>query len=525
MTAFHLTYYTKCVKGFELQPFIPVAIDEGFYEIQGGIFMNEIRTRFAPSPTGYLHIGGLRTALYTYLIARKNNGRFLLRIEDTDQDRYVEGATDVIYNTLKLVGLQHDEGPDIGGPYGPYIQSERKDIYLKYAQLLVEKGGAYYCFCSKERLDSLRSETAKNKTAFGYDGHCRNLSSQEVEEKLKAGTPYVIRQKIPQTGTTSFHDELFGTITVENNTLEDGILLKSDGMPTYNLANVIDDHLMKINPVVRGSEYLSSTPRYNLIYESFGWEIPRYIHLSPVMKEPGKKLSKRDGDASFEDFYSKGYLKDAILNYVALLGWSPGDDREFFTLQELEQAFDTKGLSKSPAIFDLNKLRWMNGEYIKKLTLEEFHEMALPYYKETGLPEGMNLERISTLVQGRTEVLNEIPAMVAFLKDLPEYDADLFIHKKSKTTLENSYENLSKAMEVLDALKEWSEESLHQALFDLIARSGVKNSLILWPVRIAASGKLVTPGGAIEILGLLGKAESMRRLRIGLDKLKAALKK
>ena len=485
--------------------------------------MNEVRTRFAPSPTGYLHIGGLRTALYTYLIARKNNGKFLLRIEDTDQDRFVEGATDVIYNTLKLVGLQHDEGPDIGGPYGPYIQSERKPIYLKYAKELIEKDGAYYCFCTKERLDKMRADATETKTDFGYDGHCRHLSKEEIEEKLKAGIPYVIRQKVPKTGTTSFEDELFGTITVENNSLEDGILLKSDGMPTYNLANVIDDHLMKINPVVRGNEYLSSTPRYNLIYESFGWKIPQYIHLSPVMKEPGKKLSKRDGDASFDDFYKKGYLKDAILNYVVLLGWSPGDDREFFTLEELEQAFDTKGLSKSPAVFDVNKLRWMNGEYIKKLSLDEFHEMALPYYKEAELPEGMNLKRISSLIHSRTEVLNEIPDMVAFLKVLPDYESDLFIHKKSKTNLENSYENLTKAIEVLKDVEEWNEETLHQVLFDLIAQLEVKNSLVLWPVRIAAAGKLVTPGGAIEILGLLGKDEAMRRLQIGLDILKGAL--
>jgi len=485
--------------------------------------MSEVRTRFAPSPTGYLHIGGLRTALYTYLIAKKNNGKFLLRIEDTDQDRFVEGAIEVIYKTLKLVGLQHDEGPDIGGPYGPYIQTERKPIYLKYAKELVERGGAYYCFCSKERLENLREEAARNNTVFKYDGHCRNLSREEVERRLEAGEPYVIRQKVPYTGTTSFHDELFGTITVENSTLEDGILIKSDGLPTYNFANVVDDHLMKINPVVRGSEYLSSTPKYNLIYEAFGWEIPQYIHLSPVMKEPGKKLSKRDGDASFEDFYNKGYLKEAIVNYVALLGWSPGDDREFFTIDELIEAFDIKGLSKSPAIFDVNKLRWMNSEYIKRLSLDEFHEMAIPYYKEAGLPDDMNLLRISSLIQARTEVLNEIPEMVAFLKEMPEYEADLFVHKKSKTTLENSYENLARAIEVLEGLEEWTEEKIHQVLFDLIEKLGVKNSQLLWPVRIAASGKLVTPGGAVEILGLLGKDEAMRRLHIGLNKLKEAL--
>ncbi|NLA84155.1 MAG: glutamate--tRNA ligase, partial [Clostridiales bacterium] len=358
----------------------------------------------------------------------------------------------------------------------------------------------------------------------GYDGHCRNLSQEEVEEKLRAGVPYVVRQKVPYGGTTSFHDELFGTITVENHTLEDGILLKSDGLPTYNFANVIDDHLMKINIVVRGSEYLSSTPKYNLIYEAFGWEIPKYIHLSPVMKEPGKKLSKRDGDASFEDFYNKGYLKEAIINYVALLGWSPGGDNEFFTLKELEQAFDIKGLSKSPAIFDVNKLRWMNSEYIRKLSLEEFNDMAVPYYKEAGLPDEMNLMRISSLIQIRIDVLNEIPEKVAFLKELPEYDIQLFVHKKSKTNLENSLENLTKAVDVLEDIpeEEWSEDKIKQVLSDLINRLGVKNSQVFWPVRIAASGTLVTPGGAIEILGLLGKEESLRRLHMGLEKLKSA---
>ena len=486
--------------------------------------MSEIRTRFAPSPTGYLHIGGLRTALYTYLIAKKHNGKFLLRIEDTDQERLVEGATELIYRTLRLVGLEYDEGPDVGGPYGPYVQSERKHIYQKYAKLLVEKGGAYYCFCTKERLDRLREEAARQNTGFKYDGHCRNLSKEEVEEKLKAGIPYVIRQKVPQAGTTSFHDELYGTITVENETLEDGVLLKSDGLPTYNLANVIDDHLMKINPVVRGSEYLSSTPKYNLIYEAFGWEIPRYIHLPPVMKEHGKKLSKREGDASFEDFYNKGYLKEAILNYVALLGWSPGDEREFFTLEELVEAFDITGLRKSPAIFDINKLRWMNGEYIRKLDPEDFHEKALPYYKEAGLPEDMDLKRISSLIQTRVEVLNEIPEKVAFLKELPEYDADIFVNKKSKSTLESSYECLPKAIDVLKGLDEWTDDAIHKALFGLKDKLGVKTSTLLWPVRIAASGQKVTPGGAIDVLYLLGKEEAMRRLETGLEKLEQALK-
>lgn len=492
--------------------------------------MSDVRTRFAPSPTGYLHIGGLRTALYTYLIAKRNNGKFLLRIEDTDQGRFVEGAIEVIYKTLKLVGLEHDEGPDIGGPYGPYVQSERKPIYLKYAKELIEKKGAYYCFCTKERLDSLREAAEKDKSTFRYDGHCRDLTQEEVDRRLQAGEQYVIRQRVPISGSTSFNDELFGTITVDNSELDDGILLKSDGLPTYNFANVVDDHLMKINPVVRGSEYLSSTPKYNLVYESFGWEIPQYIHLSPVMKEAGKKLSKRDGDASFEDFYNKGYLKDAIVNYVTLLGWSPRDDREFFTIQELIEVFDIKGLSKSPAIFDVNKLRWMNGEYIKRMSLEEFHELALPYYNELGkhngtrLPEDMDLMRISILVHTRTEVLSEIPDMIDFLASLPLYEIHMFIHKKSKTTVENSYENLVKAMEVLDQLEDWTGEKIHQVLFELIEALGVKNSLVLWPVRTAVSGKSVTPGGAIEILDLLGKRESLRRIKIGVDMLENALK-
>lgn len=485
--------------------------------------MDNVRTRFAPSPTGYMHIGNLRTALYTYLIAKKYNGKFLLRIEDTDQERLVEGATEVIFKTLKLVGLQHDEGPDIGGPYGPYVQSERKEIYKKYAEELVARGGAYYCFCSKERIDALREEAAKNNATFKYDGHCKRLSKEEVEAKLKAGEPYVIRQRIPETGTTTFHDELFGDITVENSTLDEGVLLKSDGLPTYNFANVVDDHLMKINPVVRGSEYLSSAPKYNLIYEAFGWEIPKYIHLSPIMKDAHRKLSKRDGDASFEDFYNKGYLKEAIINYVALLGWSPGDNREFFTLEELEQAFDISGLNKAPAIFDVNKLRWMNSEYIKRMDLDKFHELALPYYHSAGLPEGMDLRKVSELLKGRVEVLNEIPDMVDFLVSLPEYEADLYVHKKSKSTLESSYEYLLKALEVLEGINDWSEEVIKDALNSLIEELGVKNSLVFWPVRIATSGKLVTPGGAIEILYLLGKEESLSRMQAGIEKLKGTL--
>ncbi len=485
--------------------------------------MQEVRTRFAPSPTGYLHIGGLRTALYTYLIAKKNKGKFLLRIEDTDQERLVEGATELIYKSLKMVGIQHDEGPDIGGPYGPYVQSERKPIYKKYAEELVERGGAYYCFCKKERLDSLREQAIKNNQTFQYDGYCKGLDKEEVKARLEAGEPYVIRQVIPKTGTTSFYDELFGEIEVENSTLDEGVLLKTDGLPTYNFANVVDDHLMKINPVVRGSEYLSSAPKYNLLYQAFGWEIPKYIHLSQIMKDAHKKLSKRDGDASVEDFTSKGYLIEAIVNYVALLGWSPGDEREFFTLEELEQAFDIKGLSKSPAIFDENKLRWMNGEYINRMDEGRFHEMALPYYKSAGLPEGMDLQKVSQLLKGRVEVLNEIPEMVDFLVNLADYDIELYVHKRSKSTLESSYENLVKAYKVLETLDDWSEDSIKKVLFDLVEELAAKLNFVLWPVRIAASGKQITPGGGIEILYLLGKEESLRRLQVGIDKLKGAL--
>ncbi len=481
--------------------------------------MAEVRTRFAPSPTGYLHIGGLRTALYTYLIAKKNKGKFILRIEDTDQERFVEGATEQIYNVLKLCGLHHDEGPDVGGPYGPYIQSERKPIYKEYADKLVDAGGAYYCFCTKERLDALRKECESNKTAFKYDGHCREIPVEEARRRIEQGETYVVRQKVPTSGTTSFHDTLFGTITVENSTLDDGVLLKSDGLPTYNFANVVDDHLMKINPVVRGSEYLSSTPKYNLIYEAFGWEIPEYIHLSPVMREPGKKLSKRDGDASFEDFYEKGFLREAILNYVALLGWSPGDEREMFTLAELEEAFDIKGLSKSPAIFDINKLRWMNSEYIKKTDPDVFYEMALPYLKAAIKREDIDLKKVSSLVQPRTEVLNEIGSTIDFFDSLPDYEIDLYVHKKSKTNYENSLESLKRAYEALEGLDSWTKDSIHSALFELVDKMGVKNSVVLWPVRIAVSGKKVTPGGAIEILELMGKDESLKRIKVGIEKL------
>ena len=481
--------------------------------------MKEVRTRFAPSPTGYMHIGNLRTALYTYLIAKNAGGKFILRIEDTDQKRYVEGAVDVIYKTLELVGLQHDEGPDIGGPYGPYVQSERKDIYKKYAEQLVELGGAYYCFCTKERLDKLREEAEKNNTAFKYDGHCKGLTKEEVEAKLAAGEPYVIRQRIPETGQTTFVDAVYGTITVDNEELDEGVLLKSDGLPTYNFANVIDDNLMKITHVVRGSEYLSSTPKYNLIYESFGWEIPTYIHLPLIMKEGGRKLSKREGDASFEDFYEKGYLPEAIINYIALLGWSPGTEEEFFTLEELIENFDIKGLSKSPAVFDVNKLRWMNGEYIRKKSVEEFHALALPYYEKYISSKNVNLSLLSKLLHTRVEALEDIQGHVDFIDQLPDYDVDLFVHKKMKTNCENSLENLKKAYEVLSKLDEWNEETVHKAIFDTIKEMGIKNGQMLWPIRTALSGKPASPGGGTDLLILLGKEESLKRIEIGIEKL------
>lgn len=481
--------------------------------------MKEVRTRFAPSPTGYMHIGNLRTALYTYLIAKRNGGKFILRIEDTDQERYVEDAVEVIFNTLRLVGLNPDEGPGIGGDCGPYVQSQRKEIYQEYAKKLVELGGAYYCFCSKERLDALREEAQKNNETFEYDGCCKRLSKEEVEEKLRSGVKYVIRQRIPETGSTTFEDYVFGTITVDNSTLNEGILLKSDGLPTYNFANVVDDSLMKISHVIRGSEYLSSTPKYNLIYKAFGWPIPKYIHLPLILKEGGKKLSKREGDASFEDFYNKGYLKEAIVNYVALLGWSPGTEQEFFTLEELEKCFSIEGLSKSPAIFDVNKLRWMNAEYIRKLTLEEYHKLALPYFKKVISREDIDFLKVSKMMQPRTEVLSEIPQHIDFIEELPEYNVELYVHKKMKTNLKNSLDNLKIGLEVLASLEDWNESSIHNALFAKIEEMGIKNGQMLWPLRTAVSGKQVTPGGAVELLDLLGREDSLERIKKGIDKL------
>lgn len=478
--------------------------------------MTKVRTRFAPSPTGYMHVGNLRTALYAYLLAKKDGGDFILRIEDTDQERFVDGAIDLIYRTLAETGLVHDEGPDVGGPVGPYIQSERRGIYKEYAEKLVELGGAYYCFCDKQRLEELRASQEAAKVPPKYDGHCANLSKEEVAEKIAAGVPYVIRQKIPRSGSTTFHDEVFGTITAPNETLDDNVLLKSDGLPTYNFANVIDDHLMGITHIVRGSEYLSSSPKYNLLYEAFGWEIPKYVHCSPVMKDAHKKLSKREGDASYEDFILKGYLKEAVLNYIALLGWSPGDDREIMSLSEMIEAFDVKGISKSPAIFDVDKLNWLNGEYIRALSLEEFHEKAMPYY-EKAIKSDVDLMVLSEALHQRTEKLSDIIEQVDFIDELPEYDTELYTHKKMKTNPENSLESLKQILPVLESVDNWTKEAVHDCLIELAQKLEVKNGIILWPLRVALSGKAFTPGGGTDLAAILGKEESLKRIRRGIE--------
>lgn len=478
----------------------------------------KIRTRFAPSPTGYMHVGNLRTALYAYLIAKHEGGDFILRIEDTDQERLVEGAVDIIYNTLKMTGLNHDEGPDIGGPVGPYIQSERKGIYLEYAKKLVEKGEAYYCFCSKDRLDMLKENAEALKRPFKYDKHCAHLSKEEIEENLAKGLPYVIRQNNPTTGTTTFDDVIYGKISVDNSELEDMILIKSDGYPTYNFANVVDDHLMGITHIVRGNEYLSSSPKYNRLYEAFGWDVPVYVHCPPIMKDQHNKLSKRNGDASFGDLMDKGYLKEAVLNYIALLGWNDGSNEEIFSLQDLIEKFDFKNISKSPAIFDDAKLRWMNGEYIRKLSLDEFHELALPQYKKV-LHKDFDFKFISELLHTRCEVLNDIPDQIDFLEELPEYSTDLYIHKKMKSNVETSLENLQKILPIYEAIdeSEWNMDTLHDKTFELIKSLEIKNGVMLWPIRTALSGKSFTPGGAFEIAVLLGKEESIKRLHKGIE--------
>ncbi len=481
--------------------------------------MLKIRTRFAPSPTGMMHVGNLRTALYEYLIAKSGGGDFILRIEDTDRERYVEGAEKVIYETLAEVGLKHDEGPDVGGEYGPYVQSERKEIYKPYAEQLVKEGKAYYCFCSKERLESLH----KDGEFGGYDRHCRDLSAGEVQKHLDAGEPYVIRQKMPVDGSTSFDDLVYGEISIENKEIEDQILLKSDGYPTYNFANVIDDHLMEITHVVRGSEYLTSTPKYSLLYEAYGWDIPVYVHLPLIMgkNEDGStsKLSKRHGSTSFQGLVEEGFLPETITNYIALLGWSPKDNREKFTLAELVENFSIAGISKSPSIFDYDKLTWLNGEYIKAMPPEEFLSHAQGYYKEVFGSKENNTEILRSILQPRLTKFTEIPWLLAFFKELPDYPADFFINKKSKTDLQNSPIMLKAAIEALESLEDWTLESIHGCLIALAEKLGVKNGTLLWPARIAAAGTVVTPGGAMEILALLGKDEAVKRLKSGLEKI------
>lgn len=468
-----------------------------------------VRTRFAPSPTGYLHIGGLRTALYAYLWAKKNGGDFILRIEDTDRNRLVEDACEIIYRTLKDTGLVYDEGPDVGGDYGPYIQSERKQLYIDTAKELVERGAAYYCFCTKERLQKLHEDAGG--AAVKYDKHCLSLSKEEVERRIAAGEEYVIRQNIGTEGTAEYDDLVYGHISVPLADMEDQILLKSDGMPTYNLANVVDDHYMKISHVIRGMEYLSSTPKYNMLYDALGWERPVYIHLPPVMKDKTRKLSKRYGDASYEDFIGKGYLKEAVINYIALLGWNPGDNREIFTLEELTEAFDLKGISKSPSIFDNDKLTWMNAEYIRAMDDETFKKKAAPYVVSS-VGEGFDLNIIAGLIKPRIETWNQIGEMIGFLRDLPEYDTSFFFNKKTKCTPEKSVDMLIAAKEELEKLGAFDVVSIHDSMIALAEKLEVKNGLLLWPLRIALSGQLVTPGGAIEIAALLGKEESIRRI-------------
>ena len=487
--------------------------------------MSKIRTRFAPSPTGYMHVGNLRTALYAYLIAKHEGGDFILRIEDTDQERYVEGAVDVIFKTLKDTGLIHDEGPDVGGDFGPYVQSERRDLYKKYALELVEKKEAYYCFCTKERLDMLRENAEVQKKPFKYDKHGCGLSEDEVEENLSKGLPYVIRQNNPTEGVTKFEDVIYGTISVDNEELEDMVLLKSDGLPTYNFANVVDDHLMEITHVVRGSEYLSSSPKYNRLYEAFGWNVPVYVHCPPIMKDAQHKLSKRTGDASFEDLLGKGYLKEAVMNYISLLGWNPGTTQEIFSLEELVEIFNYKNINKSPAIFDSEKLRWMNGEYLKKMSLEEFHTLALPYILKDIKEKPLNTMKIAEILHNRVEVLAEIEGQLDFFYALPEYSTDLYTHKKMKTDSTVALSSLETILPVLESIPEdaWTLENLHEIVLNKVKELGLKNGQMLWPIRTALSGKQFTPGGAFEAADILGKTESLERIRIGMDLLKKEL--
>ena len=512
----------------------------------------EVRTRFAPSPTGYMHLGNLRTALYTYLYARRTGGKFILRIEDTDQKREVKDAVEVIYNSLKIAGLTHDEGPDVGGPCGPYVQSERKDTYLPYAKQLVESGHAYYCFCTKERLEEARAAAEAKGETFKYDKHCLHLSKEEVQAKLDAGEPYVIRQNIPTEGKAGFDDVIYGHVEVDCDTLDDNVLIKADGLPTYNFANVIDDHLMGITHVMRGNEYLSSAPKYNLLYEALGWTPPTYVHLTPVMvegtsknKKTGeylmetdengnlvldengnpvkaivkRKMSKSQGDPSFEDLLSEGYLSEAIVNYLVLLGWSPRGEREFYTLKELEEVFDLEGLSKSPSFFSGEKMRWFNAEYIRKLSPEEYLAHATPWLEKVLDPARFDFKRLGELLQNRTEVFSQLPDMVRFLAEIPEFGSELYVNKKQKSTLESAKTALTALIPVLEGVGEWTEANLHDTVMGAIPGLGMKNGQVLWPMRIAISGQMSTPGGAFEIAYLLGRDETMKRLQAALARL------
>ncbi len=486
--------------------------------------MEKIRTRYAPSPTGRMHVGNLRSALYEFLIAKHEDGDFILRIEDTDQERFVEGAVDIINNTLKLTGLTYDEGPDKDKGFGPYVQSERMKtgIYLKYAKELIDKGEAYYCFCTKERLATLKTEIVEGKEITVYDKHCLSLSKEEIEANLKAGLPYVIRQNNPTEGTTTFHDELYGDITVENAELDDMILIKSDGFPTYNFANVVDDHTMNITHVVRGNEYLSSSPKYNRLYEAFGWKVPTYVHLPLITNEEHKKLSKRSGHASFEDLLEQGFLPDAVVNYIALLGWSPEDNNEIFTLDELIKKFDYRRINKSPAVFDIQKLKWMNSEYIKKMDDEAFLEIALPYVKEV-ISKDYDLKKIALMTKTRIEVFPDIKEHIDFFEELPEYDVAMYEHKKMKTDLESSLMVLEEIIPMLEGFNDYSNDALYAFISEYVAKKEVKNGFVMWPIRTALSGKQMTPCGATEILEVLGKEESVKRLKAGVKLLKEAL--
>lgn len=481
--------------------------------------MSKIRTRFAPSPTGKMHVGNLRTALYAYLIAKHEGGDFILRIEDTDQERLMEGALDIIYRTLEKTGLVHDEGPDKDGGFGPYVQSERNasGLYLKYAQQLVEQGDAYYCFCDKETLESMRREVAGKEIAI-YDKRCLKLTKEEVEAKLAAGEPHVIRFNMPTEGTTTFHDVIYGDITVNNEELEDLILIKTDGYPTYNFANVIDDHLMGITHVVRGNEYLSSAPKYNRIYEAFGWEIPTYVHCPLITNEEHQKLSKRSGHSSYEDLIEQGFLTEAIVNYVALLGWCPEDNREIFSLEELVEAFDYRHMSKSPAVFDIQKLKWMNGEYMKAMDFRKFYDMALPYLEKT-ISRDLDLKKIAAMAKTRIEIFPDIPGLIDFFQEVPEYDVSMYTHKKMKTNPEVSLEVLQKVLPVLEAQDCYENDALYELLCGFAKENGYKNGQVLWPIRTGLSGKQMTPAGATEILEVLGKEESIRRLKAAIEKL------